>query len=478
MPLCTEVAVVGAGPAGLAAAAAAGEAGCTVTVVDAYARPGGQYYKQTPADFGARTPEALHHDFSVAARLFDRIGQTPGVRLLNDTSVWTAQVPADGGPITLALTGGSADAADAADARELRARAVILAPGAYDRALPFPGWDLPGVLTAGAAQTLVKSQRVLPGRRILLAGAGPFLLPVATALAQGGAHVVAVLEATTPRGWARYAPTLWGHGDKLREGVDYTRLLRRHHVPLRFGRAVIRAEGDGRVERVTVARLTADWTPIAGSEEGLDVDTLCAGYGFTPSTELSYLLGCAHRYEPTQGSYIARRDGDMRSSRPGVYVAGEITGIGGSAVALPEGAIAGLAAARDLGRLSEAEFAARAGAYRRDLRRQQAFANTLNALFALRPGRLAWMTPDTIVCRCEEVTYGQVETAVREGHAHDVKAVKALTRCGMGLCQGRVCEHAIAAVTAALSGRDPAEVGAFTGRPIVKPVALGAIGVL
>ncbi len=469
MPTETEIAIVGAGPAGLAAAAAASAAGCRVTIVDAYNRLGGQYYKQTPAEFGAQAPHTLHHDFSVAERLFAAVTDCPSVSKHLGASVWTAQGPsAPGEPTTLYVTG-----EEGGD--ELRARHVILAPGAYDRALPFPGWDLPGVMTAGAAQSLVKSQRVLPGRRVVLSGSGPFLLPVAVSLAQGGAEVVAVYEATTVGGWARHAPRAWGHWDKLAEGRDYAMTLRKHGVPVSFGRAVVRAEGDSRVQQVTVAQLAADWSPIPGSEERLQVDTLCTGYGFVPSTELSYLLGCAHRFEPVQGAFIARHDGDMRSSRPGIFVAGEITGIGGSAVALPQGAIAGLAAARALGRLSVDDAAQRMAPHRRALRHQHAFATMLQRIFQPGSGWMTWMAPDTIVCRCEEVTRRQIETAIQEYHARDVKTVKSTTRCGMGLCQGRVCGHVVATLTAALSGRGLEDVGAFTGRPIVKPVSLSAL---
>jgi NADPH-dependent 2,4-dienoyl-CoA reductase/sulfur reductase-like enzyme len=463
-PMEVELAIVGAGPAGLAAAAAAANAGCRVTLIDAYARPGGQYFRQTPREFDARMPEALHHDFGVAQHLFARMNSAPALDIISGATVWAAEPLDEGAALYIGGPSGS---------RALRARAVILASGAHDRALAFPGWDLPGVLTAGGAQALVKGQRVLPGRRLLLSGAGPFLLPVAAGLAEAGASVVAVCEATSPRRWARYGPRVWGHLDKLGEGAGYARVLRRHHVPLHFGRAVIRAEGEGRVERVTVAHLAPDWTPIPGSEEQVEVDALAVGYGFVPSVELAASLGCALRYDALQASQVVRHDGKMRSSRQGVFVAGEVTGIGGAAVALPQGTLAGLAASRYLGRLDETEAAARMATRWAELRRAQHFADTLNHLFAPRPGWLNWTTPDTVVCRCEEVTRQRIEAAVAEYAARDVKSIKAVTRCGMGLCQGRICGPTVAALAAHHSGRDAASVGSFSGRPIVSPVMLG-----
>jgi NADPH-dependent 2,4-dienoyl-CoA reductase/sulfur reductase-like enzyme len=459
-----ELAIVGAGPAGLAAAAAAADAGCRVVLIDAYARPGGQYFRQTPREFDAQVPEALHHDFGVARRLFARLDAAPGVEIVSGGSVWAAEPLDDGATLYIGATSGS---------RALRARAVVLASGAHDRVLPFPGWDLPGVLTVGGAQALVKGQRVLPGRRVLLSGSGPFLLPVAAGLAEAGARVVGVCEATTPRHWAHYIPRAWGHLDKLAEGAAYMRELRRHRVPLRFGQAAIRAQGEGHVESVTVARLAPDWTPIPGSEERLVVDVLAIGYGFVPAVELAVSLGCALRYDALQGGHVVRHDGEMRSSRDGVFVAGEITGIGGAAVALPQGALAGLAAARYLGRLSAGEAPARMALQRAALRRAQHFADTLNHVFVSRPGWLNWTTPDTVVCRCEEVTRSRIEAAVANFGARDMKAIKAVTRCGMGLCQGRICGPAVAALTAHYGGRDAGALGSFSGRTIVSPLMLG-----
>src|SRR2546429_9156342 len=192
IPMETEVAMVGAGLAGLSAAVAASEAGCRVTIVDAYAHPGGQYYKQMPGEFHPRRPETLYHDFSQAQQLFAKLDDHARVQVLSGTTVWTVQAASTpGDPVTLYLNTGAGSVG-------LRAEKVILAPGAYDRVLPFPGWDLPGVMTMGAAQTLVKSQRVLPGLRVVLSGSGPFLLPVAAGLAQAGAQVVAGDWAPTP----------------------------------------------------------------------------------------------------------------------------------------------------------------------------------------------------------------------------------------------------------------------------------------
>ncbi len=465
----TEIAIIGAGPAGLAAAEAAAKAGCRVVLLDAYARPGGQYYKQLAFGLKSRKPGALHHGYAIADRLFEFVGQHPQIELMSGASVWAASSTGNGFELQIEQNGSSPRSIT------LTAQAVILVPGAYDRALAFPGWDLPGIMTAGGIQTLLKSFRTLPGKRVALSGAGPFLLPVAALLAKSGAEVVGVFEATHPRQWLRYGPQAMKHFDKLREGAEYTAILRKYRVPMRYGRAVIRAEGDERVQRITVARLDADWRPLPGKSEVLEVDALGLGYGFMPNTELSYALGCEHYYSQTQAAFFACHDSDMQSSRAGVFVAGELTGIGGSGIALLQGKIAGWSAAARLGRVQREEALRQTTQTRAALQQQQPFADVLNRMFALRPGRHAWLTPETILCRCEEVTVGKVQEAVREAQAADARSIKLLTRCGMGLCQGRVCGHLVTGLVAELAGRDPALVGTFTTRPIARPLPLGQL---
>src|SRR5215208_2285921 len=274
----TDVAVVGAGPAGLAAAIAAAESGARVTIVDEYPSPGGQFYKQLPADYRVADRTLLDHDYTKGDELIRRAGH-PNVELLSDTLVWGAFEP---GVLDLARSGA---------ALKLKAGVIVVATGAYDRPVAFPGWDLPGVITAGAAQSLAKAESVLPGRRVLIAGSGPFLLPVAHELALRGAEVVAVAEATRRREWARAGRRMLRHPARLRDYVAYRARLRR--MPFLWGHVIVRADGDGRVESVTLARADGAWRPRAGPERTFAVDAVATAYGFLPSIELARALGCA-----------------------------------------------------------------------------------------------------------------------------------------------------------------------------------------
>ncbi len=333
-----EVVVVGAGPAGVAAAVAAGDAGAEVLVVDSGRGVGGQYNRQLPVEFAARRPDRLQHEWKVFAEQRDRLVSHPRITYLPDTSVWAIE-----GHRLWAQTG----PADASGRQPfaIDAQSVVLAAGAYDRVLPFPGWDLPGVYTAGAAQALAKGQRIAVGRQVLVAGTGPFLLPVAESLVGVGAHVVALLEAnsltTVRKGWSSdplVAPS------KLREAVGYGALLARHRIPLRHGWTVIAAHGTDRVEAATIARLDSDWRPIRGSERRVEVDAVCVGFGFTANLELAVSAGCTITTGPDGGPAVAV-DANQQTTTPGVFAAGELTGIGGAALSTAEGTLAGTTAA-------------------------------------------------------------------------------------------------------------------------------------
>ncbi|HEY3718469.1 MAG TPA: FAD/NAD(P)-binding oxidoreductase [Jatrophihabitantaceae bacterium] len=416
-----DVAIVGGGPAGLAATTAVhGDA--RVAILDAAPRLGGQYWRHRP---GAE-PAELWRARCAADHLPDR-------------PVWFAE------PGFALHTPGGVVEADR----------VVLATGAHDRSLPFPGWTLPGVVTVGGAQALLKGHGVLVGRRIVVAGAGPFLLAVAAGLAQAGAEVVGVFEAGRLRGYARHPRAITPA--KLAEGAHYAAVLARHRVPYRSGHVVVAAHGTDAVEAVTVARSGG------GRERRIEADALAISYGFTPQIELAIALGCGTRLD-VDGSLVVTVDDDQRTSVPGVYAAGEITGIGGAVLAQLEGAIAG--------RVATGQSAdPRTKRHRRAARR---FATALHDVHRPPPSWPDRIEDDTLVCRCEEVSYGGVRQAVELGGT-DTRAVKLLSRAGMGWCQGRICGPAVACLTAHLNGRPvtEADLAAFANRPIAQPTTLG-----
>ena len=457
----TEAAVVGAGPAGLEAALAAAEAGLRVTLVDSAAQIGGQFFKRPPHVSLAAKPEARS--------LFARFKTASTLQLLTQTLVWGAFPEEDGW--LLALHGPNAP-------YRLHAQWLILAPGAYDRPIAFPGWTLPGVMTAGAVQTLLKSQGVLPGQRFLLAGSGPLQWLVAAQLAKAGAEVAAVLEAVPPSRLLKLqqAPALWGQWQRLKEGWSAWRTLRQAHIPLRFGWAMTRARGQQQVEAVDIAPLDETWRPLSDDTETIAADTLVLGYGFLPSNHLTRLLGCEHDFVARRGGWIPRRDHWMRTSLPGVFAVGDGAGVGGAALARIEGRMAGLRAAHDAGRLSASALAEATHPLRARLRREQRFAALLGELFTPGPGLYALADDETLICRCEEVRLHDIRHAQAAG-ASSLNEIKGMTRLGMGNCQGRICNQLLTrALVAGVPTQEQEqrlhELGMLSVRPPIFPMSL------
>ncbi len=481
--LRVDVAVVGAGPAGLSAALVLRDHGASVLLVDEQSRPGGQIYRQPPVGF-----EVAHwlegRAYGPGRRLLQAAGRLEGVDWRSSTTTWGVFGPRDevdpsiGGDLpdsglVLGLAaGGGVD--------YVRPSRLLVATGAYDLPVAFPGWTLPGVMAAGGLQAFVKSQKLLPGRRFVLAGGHPLLFVVADQLLSTGADLAAVAFAQTRPGVIdaiRSFPRLGRHVARLADVVGPLTRLRRAGVPLFFSRLVARAEGDEQLERVTLAPVDEDWRPLAEPERTFECDTLAVGYGFVPSSELARQAGCAFHFDGPAGGFVVDSDRSMRSSVESVFVAGEIAGISGANQAIEEGRLAALGILRDLGRLSGAEFRRLQREARRRLDCAGRFSAVVRERFAPRYDALSRLAADdTVVCRCEEVTAGELTLALRENpHLGTADAVKLLTRTGMGLCQGRFCMLTVAHMIADARNVPVDVVGAYTARAPVKPVALSAL---
>ena len=307
---------------------------------------------------------------------------------------------------------------------------VILATGAYERPVAFPGWTLPGVMTAGGAVRLLE-QAVAPGQRVLVAGYGEWAASTAAELRAGGVNVIDVVDASA-----------------------------------REPRIVVRAEGDTALRAVRVAGVDDEWCPTPGTESEVDVDVLVLAYGKLPENQLARLAGCAYQ----DSAFLDPRavcDGWMRSSLPGVFVAGDAAGVVGPAAAVEQGRLAGLAAAVDAGLLTPSEAEARAAPARSRL------ASAV-AMQAPRTGILGLAQPDTVVCRCEDVTAADITARVFEGSLEPGPVI-AETRAGMGSCQGRNCLSQVAGVISRHVGQPIQRIPPVTARPPVVPVAVGAL---
>ncbi|MFF0834843.1 MULTISPECIES: FAD-dependent oxidoreductase [unclassified Streptomyces] len=462
-----DLIVVGAGPAGMAAAATALSGGLRVLLVDSGSALGGQYWRHPPEHARSAIPtEDLHHGLRKyralsAALSASRAAGRLDLRLAHH--LWSVVRDGDG----FVLHAVDRREAPTETAVVLRAPRLLVATGAYDRQLPFPGWDLPGVLTIGGIQALLKGGGAVAGRRVALGGTGPFLLPVAAGLAARGVEVVAVCEAADPRAWLRHPGALLSNPGKWAEGTGYAAALARHRIPVRTRTAIVCAEGAERVTSVRVATVTSDGSPRPGTERRIEVDVVGVGWGFTPQLDLLLPLGC-DLTPSADGNAVVAVDGGQRTSVPGLYAAGEACGVGGAALAVGEGRLAAASVLADAG-AAPVLGTMRVAMVRAAVTRQRAFARALALAHPIPPAWSSWLTDETVVCRCEEVTAGAVRTACAEGGAHDHRQVKQLTRAGMGWCQGRVCGPAVHCLTACDEAYVPAE------RLIATPITLGAL---
>ncbi len=457
--LASDILVIGGGPAGLAAAEAAASAGAEVVLVDERASLGGQYFKPL-AGSHRFTGGATDAQFRAGLELVRRVEALP-VRIIREALVWGTF----GADVIGVVARGMSWL--------IRPRRLVLATGAYERGVPLPGWTLPGAMTTGACQTLLRAYRVAPGSRVLVAGNGPLNLQVAAELLRAGVEVVALVE-TAPAPWRRLAAMLAmarTAPDLVRNGLGDLWLLRRSSVPLLHAHQLVRIEGAGRVEAAVVARIDEAGRPMPGSERRYAVDTVASGYGFLPQCELSRALGCDHDHDPGFDQLRVVRDADCRSSVPEVFVAGDAGGLGGARVAQAQGTIAGARSAADLGLAPDAAAIAAA---RAALARGRRFQEALWSLYAAPSPGHSLATPETLVCRCEEVSLAALQAAIAGGAA-SIGALKRRTRAGMGRCQGRYCAPVMAAMVAEATGRPVDELALMAPRPPIRPVPISAI---
>lgn len=472
----TELAIVGAGPAGMAAAEVAADCGIDVTVIDEQAAPGGQIYRQPPREF-AVSDWLGGSVYAEGKALQRRVSDDDRIHWLTGSTV-SGILPA----IEAGVDGRFTLIVDGPDGvRRLAAESVLVAPGCYDMPVLFPGWNLPGVMAAGGIQAFVKSQRFVPGQRFLFVGSHPLQLVVADQLVQAGADVAGVLFAQGRRGaleLLKSPAAVWGGRAKLVQAAGILRRLRRAGVPVRFRETLLRAAGSGRVENVTVAPVGPDGVADPAKSRIIDCDRVGVCFGFLASSELARQAGAAACWNGPRGGWIATHDEWMRTTVPNLYVAGEITGIAGAEVAAEEGRLAALGCALDLDRIDDPRARRLADGPRRALKSLDRFAGRLSDLSW--PGDRCldqWQPGEQVnLCKCEEVTVGDfVEQLKRNPDVTSANAAKLLTRVGMGPCQGRYCQFAVTRLVARLSGESEAVVGGFTARFPARPMDISAL---
>ena len=444
-----ELAIVGAGPAGMSSAILAAELGLDTLLIDEQGSPGGQIYRavERAGPDAPLGPDYLAGAPLVVALRASRVDYRP------NTTLWNLEPEG-----MLYLAGPDRT-------EQVSARRILLATGAVERPVPIPGWTLPGVMTLGAAQILLKTADLVPAGRIVLAGQGPLLYLFAAQLIRAGAPPSVILETTPPSNYRAAIGALRVRRPALRailKGLSFILATQRAGIPIRRGVRSLRAIGRNSVERVS-------WE---GGEFG--ADHLLVHEGIIPNIQISLALQLQHEWDDDQLCWKPVLDPWGQSSLSSIAVAGDAGGISGAEAARLSGQLAALDAAMLLGRIDEAERDRRAGPIRTALEGEQISRPFLDRLHRPRRSVLIPAADETIVCRCEEVTAGEIRQAVRLG-AVGPNQVKAFTRCGMGPCQGRICGPIVSPLIADTLGRPIGSIGCWRPRAPYKPISVGAL---
>ncbi|MFN0162023.1 MAG: FAD-dependent oxidoreductase [Burkholderiales bacterium] len=453
-----DLIVLGAGPAGVAAAVTAARCGLATTLIDDGVEAGGQIYRAPPRAWRRNASADPGPDFAAGEAMRAQLADS-GVQHLPGHAVWSV---APGFEVRMVAADGE---------KGVVAPKLLVATGVTERIFPFPGWTTPGVSGLAAATRLLKTQQILPGQRTLVAGAGPLVYAVAASIIAGGGRVAAIADLGRRAEWLAALPALATSPALLGRGVAWRMRLLLAGVPVFHGHHVAQVHGDSGVTAAEIAAVAADGTPLCATPaRRFEVDSVVVGHGLVPSADITRLLRARHRFAPERGGWVVERDAHFRTSVAGLYAAGDCTGMAGGEAAALSGGIAGLAAAHDAGRLTREDLDRQAAPLLQRYAHADRLGSRMARLMAARPGLLAAISADTIVCRCEDITRGMLDAALDAG-AGDCNELKAWTRCGMGPCQGRTCGEATAELLARrLGSRELA--GHWTARVPLRPQAI------
>jgi NADPH-dependent 2,4-dienoyl-CoA reductase/sulfur reductase-like enzyme len=453
-----RVVIVGAGPAGVRAAETLVAAGVRPIVIDENARWGGQIYRQPPVNGGFERSKKTLYDFE--AHKADALHTTmaallPHIDYRPDTLAWACEA-------------GRLDTLAAGREVSVPFSHLIIASGATDRVLPLPGWTLPGVYTLGAAQVALKAQGCVIGRRVVLAGTGPLLYLVAYQYAKAGAQVAAVLDTSPLSRQIAAAPKLIRVPSTFAKGLYYVGWLKAHGIRIERGVQLVGIRGALNVESI-------EWrgSSVSSQSESIECDAVGVSFGLKPETQLADLAGCRFRFDALNRCWLPELDPAGRSSVRGLYLAGDGAGIAGADAAELAGRRAALALLDDLGIAHpRGPGMADAASLERGLQRIAVFRAGIETAFAPPANCAAQWPDDMTVCRCEEIDAGTLRHCIRGGEASEINRLKALTRVGMGRCQGRMCGEAALQLLAEETGRPLEAVGRLRSQPPVKPIPL------
>ena len=446
--------VIGAGPAGMAAAATAAKYGVEVVVLDELPQSGGQIYRNVTK---SPLPETglLGKDYEAGIGQIRNFEQS-SIDYHADSAVWYLDRTRSIG----VLNSGTSN--------RLMAEKIIIATGAQERPMPIPGWQLPGVMSAGAGQILFKSAAMVPDHGVVMAGSGPLLLLLAWQYLRAGVSIRAILETTPPSNRVKaltHFPKALAASEYLWKGLRLMMSIRSARIPFYKNVSGLRAEGDTRLQSITFTS--------AGRTHAIDAALLLLHQGIIPGLQLPLAAECETCWSDIQQCWVPRVDPWGQSSQAGIFIVGDGAGIEGATAATFSGQLAGLQVACESGCLDSAQRNRLAAPVRKARNRQRLIRPFLDALYRV-PESFLNPPDETMVCRCEEISAREIRVVAQMGCIGPNQA-KAFTRCGMGPCQGRMCADTVAWIIATERGESMSETGSYRVRPPLKPITLGQI---
>jgi NADPH-dependent 2,4-dienoyl-CoA reductase/sulfur reductase-like enzyme len=455
-----DIVIVGGGFCGILAANILAEHDLNVLIVDENIHLGGQYLRSHPAQFGA---------IDTFSRL-KRFG-TQSIKALDEKRIHIMT---------------STEVLGITNKRELliceagrrlytvRPEVVLLATGAREKFVPFKGWTLPGVISTGAVQILLKGSGVLPSEDILIGGAGIFPYAVAAEVLTKNGRVRAVLDQNRLSEKIAFTAGLLLERSKIGDGLRTMTKLALSRTPVKFSVKIIEACGQKGLEEVLTVKIDTYGRVLPGSETVYPCECLAIGYGFAANIELAQLAGCKLEYKAQQGGWTVGVTQDLETAVAGIFAAGEITGIAGAAKSITEGKLAALAILKKLGKISNDTYFARSQKLKNARKKHLRFGAYFNAQHKIPDEINRSIADETIICRCEDITMGEIKTAVLNGCATP-DAVKKAVRTGMGICQGRTCGPIIYEIIAALKGTPVDQIAPLSARTPLKAVSMKAL---